>query len=409
MRSQENSNKQRAETRRAQNSKCLKVLFFLIISLFGCIELDSDSSTTGENTSEEPSSWEPEEEEPPVPELTHVATWELPEGTHRPEILVTDDAEILIGVVVPGGGTNSEGQIKHSVYRFDSSFNQIGEPFPITYTTSDYGQPADHRMTLVDGELVITYQTLLYGDDGGASCMGGPMEPCAESQSLFLTRYSLNGEELFRTPIVAHATDFSEDSFPDHCILWQGDRLLVSTGVTGGWGEAVKFREVDLEGNILATHTVTVSGNSIGNSLLDDGSRIRLFSDSGLPDSAITSVEVDPYFDPTNLTTFEDESREQTFPTGNLFYNGFAYVGSISRSQGGPPGLEENPYSPSLKILDADQNVIDDFQIGEVGFSHTHPTLARIGNRLFYAWSKQVDGENGNGMPQVHVEEYEIQ
>lgn len=380
----------------------------------GCVGSGLESAVIGggESTDGGETEQESEGDDTTPPTLVYKDTWEFPEGTHRPEILVTDDDQILLAVVNPGSGTNGEGQIKHRVYRFDSSFNQIGDSFPITYTTSDYGEPADHRTALVNGELVVTYQTLLYGEDGGASCFGGAMEPCAEEQSLLLARFSLDGSELFRAPIVAHATDGSQDSFPDHCILWQGDRLLVSTGITGGWGGPVKFREVDLEANVLATYMVTVPGSTIGNSLLDDGSRVRFFSSGGPQTMGLTSAELDSDFNLTNEVTFDADSREQTFPTGNLFYDGFTYVGYISRAMkdhGGSLALEEDPYSPYLKVLDADQNIVLDFQVGDAGFAHVHPTLARIGNRLFFAWSRRVEGANGAGMPQVYVEEYEIQ
>lgn len=400
------------------NRFTVSLLVFLtsLATVWGCGlvsglgEGDIEATTEGtENTSDESggASAEGESTEGP-PSLTYVTMWQLPVGTHRPEILVTDHDEILVAVVQPGE-TSEVGQIKHRVYHFDSSFNQIADPFPATYTTSEYGSPADHRTALVNGDLVMTYQTLLYGENGVYSCVGGPMEPCAESQSLLLARFSFDGTELFRAPIVAHATDFSQDSFPDHCILWQEDRLLVSTGITGGWGGPVKFREVDLEANILDTHTVTVTGSTIGNSLLDDGSRILFFSSVSPQTMALTSSELDSDFNLINEVVHADDSREQTFPTGNLFYNGFTYVAYISRAPTGSFDLSASPYYPYLKILDADQNVVDDFQVGEAGFSHTHPTLARIGNRLLFAWSRRVENANENAIPQVQVEEFEIE
>jgi hypothetical protein len=200
-----------------------------------------------------------------LPVLEHIATHTLPEKTHRPEILIADSGDFILVVVEPSGQP-SVGQVKHKAYRFDAEWNQIGSAFVVSRTTSEYGEPADHRAALINGELVVVYQTLNFAE--GTRPQGGPMEQYATDQSLILARFSLNGEERFREPIVAHAPDKDEDNFPDHCLLWWNDRLLISTG----GHRKLKIREVDLDANILATHTFraghdTIPGE-IGNSLL---------------------------------------------------------------------------------------------------------------------------------------------
>ena len=84
----------------------------------------------------------------------------MPVGTHRPEIRAASDGSIVLAVVEPGAKQDGAGQIKHQVYRLDSALNQIGEPFPITRISEPYGEPADHRIALVNDELVVVYQTL---------------------------------------------------------------------------------------------------------------------------------------------------------------------------------------------------------------------------------------------------------
>ena len=91
--------------------------------------------------------------------LNYVTTHQLPDGTHRPEILVTKSGEIIIVVVQPEGKPGV-GQVKHKAYRYKTDWNQIGQPFVVTQNTSEYGEPADHRAAIINGELVVVYQTL---------------------------------------------------------------------------------------------------------------------------------------------------------------------------------------------------------------------------------------------------------
>ena len=165
-----------------------------------------------------------------APQLNHVMTRALPEGTHRPEVLALADGGVLLVVVEPSG-QQGIGQIKHKAYRFDADWNRIGEPFNVTRITEEFGEPADHRAAIVNGELVVIYQSLIFN---GAAPQNGPAETAAREQSLMLSRFTLAGQELDRRPIVAHATDFLQDNFPDFCILWRNGRFLISKEVFGG-------------------------------------------------------------------------------------------------------------------------------------------------------------------------------
>jgi hypothetical protein len=338
--------------------------------------------------------------------LNYVTTHQLPEGTHRPEILITESGEIIVVVVQPEGKPGV-GQVKHKAYRYDANWNQFGEPFVVARNTAEYGEPADHRAAIVNGELVVVYQTLSLNE--GVHPKDGPMEQYAKDQSLMLARFSLDGEERFRKPIIAHAVDRAKDNFPDHCLLWLGNRLLVSTGAH----RKLKIREVDLSAAILATHTFDTSPTAIpgeiGNSLLYDGQRLLIFSSGNPYDRAsLTATQLTAEFDIAATKGFYEISRRQTFPTGNLLYANFIFIGYISQERSESADFECNPYSPYLKVLDRELNVIADMKIGENGFAHVHPTLARFGNRLFVAWSKRITGGK-MPYPQVFVEEFELQ
>ncbi len=356
---------------------------------------------------------------PPVPnmspatviyslKLTHIASKELPQGTHRPEILVSDTGDIYLIVVHPSEQTGV-GQIKHRVYRYDSNWNQIGDAYAVTWTDAIYGEPADHRAAIVNKQLVIVYQTLIYKDNIPPNT-GGPAEDFAKEQSLMLARYSLEGTELFRGPIVAHVTDFTRDSFPDHCLLWRDDRFIVSTGIknTGPIEQkTINIREVDLNGTILSTHKILSSPTEIpemiGNSLFyRDGSVFMLSGGVMLNQLKDTLDGV------VNTWSLEQEDVDATFPTGNLSYEGFILVGFNGRQPGGDYALENNPYSPYLMILDSSYNQISVTKIGDTGFAHVHPTLANSGSRLFLAWSKRLTSDGSRYSPQVNVEEFVI-
>ena len=71
-------------------------------------------------------------------------------------------------------------------------------------------------------------------------------------------------------------------------------------------------------------------------------------------------------------------------------------------------GIGVNYVDAYLKVLNKELSVVTDMKLGDEGFAHVHPSLARLGSRLFVAWSKRVTGSK-MVHPQVFVEEFEIQ
>jgi hypothetical protein len=327
-------------------------------------------------------------------------------GTHRPELLVSGDR---LHLVVVEHLQREEKRVRHMGYVFEPGSGQLDSGFVVSYETEEYGQGADHRAVIVGDEIIVVYQSNIM--DPSKEFRGGPMEQYASSQSLLLSRFSVDdGRELFRGPIVDKATDFEDDNFPDFCILPRGDRLLVSTGSGGGF----KLREVDMEGNILSVieQSVSLSGvpSGIGNSMLygPDG-RLLLFSYSHTPEGGnITVATLDQEYNAVDFKEFETPGRDDSFPTGVLYHGGYYYVGYGSRDDWSG-SVEEHPYSPYLMVVDATTlEVVADFQVSDrPGFGHSHPTLAVLGDRLFYAWSTRAEGTNSHA-PQVLVEEYEL-
>lgn len=342
---------------------------------------------------------------------------ELETGTHRPEILDPGDGTFVLAVVEPGGA-RGPGQVKHRVHRFDAStFREVGEPFDITWTTEEFGEPADHRALLVNGELVIVYQSLILDESRGRPRPegGAPAESRAREQSLLLARYSLAGEERYRGPIVAHVDKGGGDNFPDHTIAWAGSRLLVSTGTNG---RKVKIREVDLEGNVLGVHEYEESlargipGN-IGNGFLVDGEDVVLFSYSRFGETnALACVLFDEALAIRKAYPLDSSRRQQLFPTGSLRLGPFTLVAYVAGEEGSNRAPRPGTMSARLKILDPDLGTLDDFEVGSPGFAHVHPTAVAIGERLLVAWSSSVESMGGASgpisAPRVVVQEYRI-
>ena len=341
---------------------------------------------------------------PAQSQLNHVATHALPQGTHRPEILALPDGGVLVVVVQPEGPPVA-GASKHKAYRLDANWNPIGAPYVVTRVTDEFGEPADHRAAIVNGELVVFYQSLIFSVAPPAN---GPAETVAREQSLMMARFTLDGHELDRRPILAHQTDFSQENFPDFCILWQNGRFLAGTG---SLFRTFKIREVDLQGNVLATHVLQTSpngiGGTLGNSFYHDGSRLFVFSATSPDDGGLTVTELDAAFQPVTTLRMSDPSREENFPVGNLLDNGSLYITYISRLRGGPNDLLGNPFSPYLKFLDTDFQTLQDLELGQGGFSHVHLTIVRSGKRLLVAWSEAVDLGSFQA-PQIHIEEFEL-
>ena len=345
--------------------------------------------------------------------LVHENTIELPRGTHRPEVLVTDDGEVVIAVVEPMGKPG-EGQVKHRAYRFDSQLRKIGTPFTLTQTQEPWGEPADHRAAMHGDELIVVYQTLNYVKGGTPFRRGGPSEDDATDQSLLLAIFDLEGNELLRQPIVANATNFYVDNFPDHCLLLEGDTLLVSTGTRGGMLTStlptVAVREVNLLGNVEAEHRLPVVSNniqgSIGNSMLRADDNLVMVSGTPMGGVGINLSQIydDETWTSKRLASFPSDA-ERHFPTSVLQIEETILVGYISRDKSGDP--MKHPYQPRLLMIGSDLEELADIEVGGDGFAHVHPTMARLENKLFFCWSKRIP--NGSfWMPQVVVETFLI-
>lgn len=333
-----------------------------------------------------------------APTLTYESTLTMNVGTHRPEILLGDGGDVWVVVVEPDGPSGTVGTVKHKAYRFGSDLRAKAAPFAVSRIDATYGEPADHRAAWVNGELVVVYQSLKW--KGAAPTGGGPAEDYASDQSLMLARFSPDGTEILRTPIVAHVTDFSQDNFPDHCLLWSGGRLLVGTGSNGS---TLKIREVTLEGTVVATHSYWTSTTAvlgtIGNSLFEREGTVTMATGS---QTELALCSIDGAFQATQLARFSEAGSDWTFPTGSLAANGTTFVAHLTRPSG-KSDLETNPFSPVLKILDRTLAVVSEVEIGQNGFSHVHPTVALAGDRLLVAWSKR----SGNA-PQVNVEVFSV-
>ena len=351
-----------------------------------------------------------ETEQPSLLQLDHVSTYEMAMGTHRPEMKTTESGQMLAVVVDPD--KQDDGRlIKHQVYRFDSDGQPVGDPFAVTWATDEYGEPADHRAAIVNGELVIVYQSLVFDQD--LSHTAGPAEQYALNQSLMLTRYSLDGKELFRGPIVAHVTDFDEDNFPDHCLVPLDNSLLVSTGSQ----DQIKFRQIDYQGEVLNTYAFPTSEirslSSIGNSLLRVGDQLWMFASSGMQpggSSGISVLELDQEYQPTELAWFSQDGQERTFPTGNLQYNGYTFITyDVRDAQDSPVGPEDAPFQPRLMALDEQMNLVLDMQIGSgEGFAHVHPTMTMVDGELVIGWSMKAR-DMDHRVPQVKLERYALE
>lgn len=333
-----------------------------------------------------------------LPSLQWLSSTDMPLGTHRPEILVTPAGEIIVIVV------DHDGDIRHKGYRYDSELNPVGNPFPVTAFSETYGWPADHRAVIANGEILVTYQTLL--DTDTEPCQSLP-EHCAEFQSFMLTRFDLSGNEVLRTPIVANVSDFSQDNFPDHCILWRGDHLLTSTGSLGN--QTLKFREVGTDGSVQSTTQVSTSPttipSAIGNSLVSTGEALWIASYRlGAGMGTLSLAELDEDYAPGTATTYPDAESIQKFPTGNLWEDSYLFLAYTKHAD---TLIDTDPYFTYLRTLDADLQDVDDFRVGEGdGFGGVHPTMVRSGDRVYVAWSR-VGAQTGVlSTPQVRLEVY---
>jgi hypothetical protein len=337
------------------------------------------------------------------PSLALKGGFSLALGTHRPEILAAPDGNFFVAVVEPTGAPGV-GQVKHRLHKYAPAGTEIGTSIVLTSVTAEYGEPADHRVALFGGKIFVVYQTLKWKGGVAPTQASGAMEDYAESQSLMLARFSLEGALELRAPIVAHVTNFQEDNFPDHCNVVVGDGLLVSTGTSRN--AKLKIRKVDANGTVVETHEIPVSEttvpSSIGNSMAVSTGNVTLFGAS-FTNRTTTASDLDSAYQVGRFTSFGSSDVEATFPTGSLIERGHFFVGYIGRPVGGDPDLVKNPYSPYLQVIDASRNAVLNMKVGDPGFLHVHPTVAKVGDSLFVAYSKSV-----NGQPQSQVVEYGV-
>jgi len=55
--------------------------------------------------------------------LQYLQTHEMAQGTHRPEVLLTADGNVLLVVVQPEGDMSQVGSTVHRAYLYDHQFN----------------------------------------------------------------------------------------------------------------------------------------------------------------------------------------------------------------------------------------------------------------------------------------------
>ena len=343
--------------------------------------------------------------------LEPTCSWEMRPGTHRPEILV-DGKDVWLVVV------DHDGLVRHRAYRYRyPNLDQPVQRFNVARITGRYGAPADHRALIHQNELVVVYQSNVMGTNRSRRPpRTGPAENNATSQNLLLARFTLGGQEILRKPIVIGVTDFREDNFPDFCIIWHRDRLLVSTGTRA---RKLRIREVDLRAKVLAVHDISCGPDTIrsniGNSFLLNDDGVHLVGSSGPqnPSEILTITRLDNDLSPLHTKRLNSLDVQQHFPTDNLLVDGNTFITYISRKwKPRQRGLEGNPYNACLKIIDSDrEKILEDLVVGKRGFAHVHPTLARIGDRLLVAWSRRNERTKNRGprsMPQVVIQEYRM-
>jgi hypothetical protein len=337
--------------------------------------------------------------------LTRGSVVSLPVGTHRPEIRAASDGTIVVAVVEPDQGRPHEGQVKHRVYRLNTALKRIGKVFSVTRVARPYGEPADHRIRLVNNEIVVVYQTLNYRK--GNRPNGGPSEDFAVDQSLLLARFTLEGKEIFRAPIIDRTADFKTDNFPDHCLIWWSGRLLVSSGARS---RQLHIREVTLSAQVLSDYVIPtrrdgISG-SIGNSMHTRQDGIGFFSsNSPSGNGALTLTTIDKDFRLFRLAELGGhDGVERHFPTDSVVLGKYTLVSYIARPTADDRDMRTNPYHPRLMVLDSAFRIIEDIQLGTEGFAHVHPTLAVLNDHLYVAWSER----NKRGAPQVQLERMSI-
>lgn len=366
-------------------------VLLLVLGSLGCTQEIQPKEPTSYDTAEQPT----------VPELTNLASYEFQDSTHRPEILFYENKLYVLVV-------DHDEDIKHQGYIYDISdplnvdFDNPEVNFVISRETDEYGSPSDHRAAIVNDELWVVFQSSVIDQSKAQECIGGPLEPCVESQHLMLSRFTLDGEEILTTEI-ASTMQFSEDNYPDMSVVANEDTLLVSTG-TSNMG--LKIREVNSDGEILNTYEYKTSYDgilgSIGNSLFRDEDGTLLVFSGTIDQTSVTAL--DGIFQAGEALLFDLPDDENTFQTGVAYKDRYYYVGYSARDKG-DTAIESNPLSPRMMILNQDMEVVKTISVSEeAGQGHVHPTIAFVDDYLFYGWSKSESGK-----PQVMIEIFEIE
>jgi hypothetical protein len=115
---------------------------------------------------------------------------------------------------------------------------------------------------------------------------------------------------------------------------------------------------------------------------------------------------------PGPATVITREGLSQTFPTGVLALDGgYVAIAHIARSDAIPHSPTTLDYHLYLKIFTPGWQLADALAVGDGsdGTGHLHPTVARIGEILYYAWGGKAEQGGGSGVmspPQVRIEVY---
>ncbi len=342
--------------------------------------------------------------------LTHNNTYHISVNTMRPEISVNNNEYYVAVVQASMNMPNPVGTKKHYVHHYDANWSKI-DSFPVTTIDTAYGEPVDHRMMIINGEIVLVYQSVIWKDTSLWIYNSNPLDQQNSiNQSLMLARFSLSGTELFKGPIVLKDTNHSH-TFSDLAIAWNGTDLLVSTGTYPPPNPQITIRKINISnGSIVNTYSYNTSTSTIpspfGNSILLLNNHIKVFGSTppnGTND--LTVSDLDSNYVITAVNSCHDVTNEQTYPTGSIFYDNYYFIAHDERVRGGPVDVFLNPYFPYLRILDDQFNTINNISVGDTGMMHIHPVILINDGKLFYGWSKK-NTNGSSSTPQVFVEEY---
>ena len=274
---------------------------------------------------------------------------------------------------------------KHTVI---PQLEPIGEPFPVTRITSEYGEPADHRATLVNDELVVVYQSS-FGRMVHPPAADLPslreISPCFRL-GLSTTRPAFAKADRCSTPPTCARTISPITLLHGHLReLRQSRRHNQKFGLwTSKRISSTRLSHEDTGSDVGVP-------DNIGNSLLADGDRLWMIDTGPDRSAALTVSALDPDLCP-GPPVFEEPAHEQHFPVSSRLLDDFIFVGYGSRPRGGSPLPDQNPYAPYLKIFTRDLNLSRLIRkMGEAGFLAVHASVVRLGDRLLFAWGTSVN------------------